>query len=58
MKNNYLVVVSTDTILSKLKQESNITFLFPIKGFSVGYPQTFKIEDIHEEIYDEIKKHL
>lgn len=49
MKNNYLVVVSTDTILSKLKQESNITFLFPIKGFSVGYPQTFKIEDIHEE---------
>ena len=49
MKNNYLVVVSTDTILAKLKEESNITFLFPMEGFSVGFPKTFKLEDIEEE---------
>ena len=48
MKNNYLVVVSTDSILFKLKQESNVTFLFPIEGFSVGYFKTFKVEDIKE----------
>ena len=51
MKNNYLLLVTNQTLLSKLKEESNITFLFPITGFSVGFPTTFSVEEIPEGGY-------
>lgn len=46
MKNNYLLMVTNDTIVSKLKEESNITFLFPMEGFTVGFPRTFSLKEI------------
>ena len=46
MKNNYLLLVTNKTIVSKLKGESNITFLFPVTGFSVGFPTTFSLKEI------------
>lgn len=53
MKNNKeLILITSDTLVSKLKKEykeSNITFLFPITGFTVGIPYTFKLEEINEE---------
>lgn len=45
-KNNILLLVTNDTIVEKLKEESNITFLFPLEDFSVGFPHSFKIHDI------------
>lgn len=51
MKNKNLVLITSDTLVNKIKEdkESNITFLFPITGFTVGIPYTFKLEDIKEE---------
>ena len=49
MKNNYLLLVTNQTIVSKLKKESNITFLFPISKFSVGFPTSFLVDEIKEE---------
>ena len=46
MKNNYLLLVTNNSIVSKLKGESNITFLFPIEDFTVGFENTFKINEI------------
>ena len=46
MKNNYLLLVTNKTIVAKLNEESNITFLFPIKNFTVGFPDTFLVDDI------------
>ena len=46
MKNNYLLLVTNNSIVSKLKGESNITFLFPIEDFTVGIENTFKINEI------------
>lgn len=46
MKNNrYLVVVTEDEFLD-LKVEK-IDFLFPILGYSVGYPKTFLFEEVN-----------
>lgn len=44
-KNKLLVLVTNDTLVKKIK-ESNITFLFPVENFCVGFPKTFKIEEI------------
>ncbi len=49
MKNNYLLLVTTKTIISKLKEESNITFLFPLKDFTVGFPHPFSLKEIKAE---------
>lgn len=49
MKNNYLLLVTNKTIVSKLKGESNITFLFPVKDFTVGFENTFRIDEIDTE---------
>ena len=46
MKNNYLLLVTNDTSVSKLKEESNVTFLFPMNGFTVGFSKTFFLEEI------------
>ena len=48
MKNNYLLLVTNKTLIPKLSKESNITFLFPVEEFTVGFPNTFKIEEIRE----------
>ena len=46
MKNNYLILVTNKSLIPKLAKESNITFLFPIEEFTVGFDNTFKIEEI------------
>ncbi len=45
-KNNYLILVENDSLVEKLKEESNITFLFPLQDFSIGFNNTFNIDDI------------
>lgn len=45
-KNKLLVLVTTDALVEKIKEESNITFLFPITSFCVGFPKTFKVEEL------------
>ena len=49
MKNNYLLLVDNKNLISKLKEESNITFLFPIKDFTVGFNHAFTVDEIKEE---------
>jgi len=44
-KNNYLVVVNNLDLIKNLK-ESNVTFLFPISNYAMGFETTFKITDI------------
>ena len=46
MKNNYLLLVSNKTMVEELKEESNITFLFPVKDFTVGFKEVFSLEEI------------
>lgn len=46
MTNNYLLLVTNRDLVSKLKNESNVTFLFPIKEFSVGFSNPFSLEEI------------
>ena len=48
MKNNYLLLVDNKSLISKIKK-SNITFLFPIEGFTVGFNHLFALEEIEEE---------
>lgn len=50
-KNKIILLVQSEDLIQKLKEESNITFLFPIKGFSVGFPKTFDIEEIKENAF-------
>ncbi len=49
MKNNYLILITNHTLIEKLKEESHVTFLFPIKGFSVGFPEVFTPLEIKSE---------
>ena len=44
----YLVLVQNDSIIKKVKEVEKATFLFPLDGFSVGYPKTYKIDEINE----------
>lgn len=48
MKNNYLLLLDNKSLISKIKK-SNITFLFPIEGFTVGFNHPFALEEIKEE---------
>lgn len=50
-KNKTLLIVNNKTILDKLKGESNITFLFPVKDFCVGFENYFEIEEIKVDAY-------
>ena len=53
MKTNSYLVVVTDTAFLNLKVK-NINFLFPVKGYSVGIPKTFSLEEIlipHSYLY-------
>ena len=46
--NNILLLIPNYEIVKDLKDESNITFLFPLDGFCVGYPKTFKLDEIKD----------
>ena len=45
--NKFLITVTSDAI-RELKVK-DINFLFPITGYSVGYPKTYAISEIEEE---------
>ena len=44
--NNFLVTVNNLDIINDLKKVGITTFLFPLKGYTVGFPNTFEISDI------------
>lgn len=50
-KNNILLLVDSKEKVEAFKKESNITFLFPVKGYTVGFPNAFLIDEIKEEGY-------
>ena len=43
-----LVLVQNSSIINKIKEVEKATFLFPLEGYSVGYPVTFKLNEIEE----------
>lgn len=47
--NNFLVTVNNLDIIKELKKVGIATFLFPLKGYTVGFPNTFSLSDIKEE---------
>lgn len=47
--NNLLVTVNNLEIINDLKKVGVSTFLFPLKGYTVGFPNTYEIKDINEE---------
>ena len=47
--NNLLVTINNLEIINELKKVGVSTFLFPLKGYTVGFPNTYEIEDIKEE---------
>lgn len=49
IKNKTLLLVNDNSLIDILKEESNITFLFPLQDFTVGFPNTFQIKDIKVE---------
>lgn len=52
IKNNkILLLVDKKPIVEELKEESNITFLFPIKDFCVGFHEYFQINDLPTDGY-------
>ncbi len=50
-KNNILLLVQDLNLVSSLKKENAITFLFPIKDYAIGFPKTFSIDEIKEEAF-------
>jgi len=44
----YLVLVQNKSLINKFKNVEKATFLFPLEGYSVGYPITFKLDEIDE----------
>lgn len=52
MKKNKTLLLTCDyTLINELKEESNITFLFPIKDFTVGFPKTFQLNELDTDCY-------
>lgn len=47
-KNKILLLVDSLNVVDRLKKESNVTFLFPITGYSVGFRNSFQIDEIPE----------
>ncbi len=45
-KNKTLLLVNNANIVDKLKDERDISFLFPLKNYTVGFDNTFQVEDI------------
>ncbi len=50
-KNKTLLLVSNLELVKRLKGQKDITFLFPITDFCVGFPKTFNLNDIKEDAY-------
>ena len=49
-KNNTLLIVNNLNIILEIKRKvNNVTFLFPLEDFCVGFPNTFKLSEIKEE---------
>ncbi len=51
-KNNILLIVTDRKMLTKIPkklEESTITFLFPLKDFTVGFPEIFTLKEIPED---------
>ena len=46
--NKYLVTVNNLDLIEKLKKVGVSTFLFPLKDYTVGFPNTYEIKDIKE----------
>ena len=46
--NKDLILVQNKSLINKVKEVEKATFLFPLEGYSVGYPITFKLEEIEE----------
>lgn len=46
--NKLLVLVQNKSLINKVKEVEKATFLFPLEGYSVGYPVTFKLDEIEE----------
>ena len=49
--NKILLLVDNPELVEELKKESNVTFLFPLKDFSIGFKNTFALDEIKEEGY-------
>ncbi len=45
-KNNILLIASNPELVKELKGKDNITFLFPLSGFTVGFPTTYNLNEI------------
>ena len=50
-KNNILLLINNLEIMDKIKEKDNITFLFPVKEFCVGFPNLFDINEINIDAY-------
>jgi len=50
-KNKTLLLINNKSIVDKLKEESNITFLFPVKGFCVGFENLYDVDEIGIDSY-------
>ena len=46
--NKLLILAQNKSIINKVKEVEKATFLFPLEGYSVGYPVTFKLDEIEE----------
>lgn len=47
--NKFLVTVNNLDIINDLKKVGVTTFLFPLRNYSVGFPNTFSLDEILEE---------
>lgn len=46
--NKLLILVQNKSLIKKVKEVEKATFLFPLEGYTVGYPKTFKLDEIEE----------
>lgn len=59
MKNNQvLLLIDNDDLIEKAKKVGISTFLFPVKGYSVGFKKTYDIFDVHENAFLYINRNL
>lgn len=49
LSNKFLVIVTNLNQIETLKKASITNFLFPLHGFSVGFPETLSLNNIQEE---------
>ncbi len=47
-KNKTLILVDNIEIVEKLREKQDVTFLFPVKDFTIGMPNTYNVEDLPE----------